>query len=283
MVKADVLRWLDEEEEKLKLIAMAGRDTGAQLTDEQILESEDLVTYERYFSQVQNTNAQIEQPDKRAMSVNQVYSADGRYGSKAGKISYDNFIKHHASENIFDNELLDQQYKFWESDEDREYRLRRLWIDLKRKNALGGVDATTADEHTDINKNAVELLRKIRWKVDQELTRRNIEPLFKNNYAGKYDKEEFLLDCDMEFFKVKKLLDKHPSVLKEDPLIGIDYMKIINLIKQKKLLEHSGDHFDSSNANKVHWHDMNVLERERLMKKKEEFDKYNRDKIMEMT
>ena len=179
--------------------------------------------------------------------------------------------------------MLDQQYKFWESDEDREYRLRRLWIDLKRKNALGGVDATTADEHTDINKNAVELLRKIRWKVDQELTRRNIEPLFKNNYAGKYDKEEFLLDCDMEFFKVKKLLEKHPSVLKEDPLIGIDYMKIINLIKQKKLLEHSGDHFDSSNANKVHWHDMNILERERLMKKKEEFDKYNRDKIMEMT
>jgi hypothetical protein len=34
MVKADVLRWLDEEEEKLKLIAMIGRDSGDQLTDE---------------------------------------------------------------------------------------------------------------------------------------------------------------------------------------------------------------------------------------------------------
>jgi hypothetical protein len=89
MVKADVLRWLDEEEEKLKLIAMIGRDSGDQLTDEQILESQDLVTYERYFSQVQSSNATIDQPDKRAMSVNEIHSADGRYGSKAGKISYE--------------------------------------------------------------------------------------------------------------------------------------------------------------------------------------------------
>ncbi len=49
-------------------------------------------------------------------------------------------------------------------------------------------------------------MRKIRWRVDQELTRRNIDPLFKDNYAGKYDKEEFLIDSDMEFYKIKKLL-----------------------------------------------------------------------------
>jgi len=42
---------------------------------------------------------------------------------------------------MFDNDLIEQQYKFWESDLDREIRLRSIWIDLKRKNALGGVDA----------------------------------------------------------------------------------------------------------------------------------------------
>jgi len=62
-------------------------------------------------------------------------------------------------------------------------------------------------------------VRKIRWRVDQELTRRNIEPLFKNNYAGKYDKEEFLIDVDMEFYKIKKLLERNPKVLKDDPVI----------------------------------------------------------------
>jgi len=43
-------------------------------------------------------------------------------------------------------QLLEQQYKFWESTEDRENRLKKIWIDLKRKNALGGIDAQTTDE-----------------------------------------------------------------------------------------------------------------------------------------
>ena len=93
-----------------------------------------------------------------------------------------------------------------------------------------------------------ELLRRVRWKVDQEATRHNIEPFFKELYANKYEKNEFLLGADMQFFKVKKLLDNNPSVLKDDPVISIDYMKIINLLKQKKLLETTSDPYDPENS-----------------------------------
>jgi hypothetical protein len=86
------------------------------------------------------------------------------------------------------------------------------------------------------------LTRQIRWKIDQELTRRNIDPLFKENYRA-YDKEEFLIDADIEFFKIKSLLAKNPKMLKEDPFIGIDYIKIINLIKRKKLTELTSNEF----------------------------------------
>ena len=41
---------------------------------------------------------------------------------------------------MFDNDLLDQAYKFWETDEDKAERLKKIWIDLKRKNAIGGID-----------------------------------------------------------------------------------------------------------------------------------------------
>ena len=88
------------------------------------------------------------------------------------------------------------------------------------------------------------MVRRVRWRVDQELTRRSIEPLFKDNYAGKYDKTEFLIDADVEFTKIKRLLEKHPKVLREDPILSTDYFKIIGLIKQKKLLEDTSDHFD---------------------------------------
>ena len=72
--------------------------------------------------------------------------------------------------------------------------------------------------------------------------RRNIEPLFKDNYRT-YDKEEFLADADIEFFKIKNLLGKNPKLLKEDPLLGLDYLRIIKLIKRKKILEESSNEF----------------------------------------
>jgi len=42
--------------------------------------------------------------------------------------------------------LLEQAYKFWETEEDKQERLRKIWLDLKRKNAIGGVDVRTADQ-----------------------------------------------------------------------------------------------------------------------------------------
>jgi hypothetical protein len=81
--------------------------------------------------------------------------------------------------------------------------------------------------------------------MDQELTKRNIVPIFKHNYRA-YDKEEFLIDSDLEFFKIKKLLEKNPKVLRDDPLLSIDYMKIIGLIKKKQLLEETSNHYDPS-------------------------------------
>jgi len=93
------------------------------------------------------------------------------------------------------------------------------------------------------------------------LTRRNIEPVFKDNYAGKYDKEEFLIDAGMEFFKIKKLLSKNPKLLKDDPVLSLDYFKIINLIKRKKLLEDTSDNFNAEDGINTIWNDLSMLER----------------------
>lgn len=125
---------------------------------------------------------------------------------------------------------MDLEYKFWESSEDKEARIKKIWIGLKRKNALGTASAATAGDNQRLNYEIAELLRRVRWRVDQELTRRSIEPIFKENYYS-YDKDEFLLDADFEFVKVRNLLSKSPKLLRDDPVIGIDYLKVINLIK----------------------------------------------------
>lgn len=73
-------------------------------------------------------------------------------------------------------------------------------------------------------------MRRVRWRADQELTRRSIQPIFQENYYA-YDKEEFLFDADFEFVKIKNLLSKSPKLLRDDPILSVDYLKIINLIK----------------------------------------------------
>lgn len=157
-------------------------------------------------------------------------------------------------------QLLEMEYKFWETQEDKEERIKRIWIDLKRKNALGGLDQRTSGEQIELNKEITELTRKIRWRVDQELTRRSIEPIFKENYYT-YDKDEFLIDADFEFVKIKNLLSKSPKLLKEDPILSIDYLKIINLIKQKKLLENTTDQYDPTSAVEAHHYDVDKNDR----------------------
>jgi len=73
-----------------------------------------------------------------------------------------------------------------------------LWIDLKRKNALGGIDQRTTAEQIEINRSIAEITRRVRWRVDQELVRRSVQPVFKENLYS-YDKDEFLFDADFEF------------------------------------------------------------------------------------
>jgi hypothetical protein len=107
-----------------------------------------------------------------------------------------------------------------------------------------------------------------------------VEPLFKENYRA-YDKEEFLLDSDIEFSKLKHLLEKNPKLLKEDPLLGVDYLKIINLIKRKKLIEVTSDEYNPADSIDSTYRDISLIEREALFKRLKQEDKLRRDLDMD--
>jgi len=101
--------------------------------------------------------------------------------------------------------------------------------------------------------------------------------VFKDNYAGKYDKEEFLIDAGMEFFKIKKLLSKNPKLLKDDPVLSLDYFKIINLIKRKRLLEETSDHYNAEDQVNTVWNDPTLLEKKKTEKERAEFERYSKN------
>lgn len=121
-------------------------------------------------------------------------------------------------------------------------------------------------EQTELTKEICELTRRIRWRVDQEMVRKNVEPIFKEHYYS-YTKREFMLDADFEFYKVRNLLSKSPRLLQDDPVLSVDYMKVINLIKEKKLLESTSDHFDPRSSVQNHFHDIAKAEALQDMKR----------------
>lgn len=89
------------------------------------------------------------------------------------------------------------------------------------------------------------------------------------------------MDHEVEFSKIKSLLDRHPKVLREDPIIGMDYLRMINLIRKKRLLEQTLDPNDPQNIHESHYYDIDgealkkALREERRLKEKlkqSEFD-----------
>mmetsp|Transcript_36958 Transcript_36958/g.56607 ORF Transcript_36958/g.56607 Transcript_36958/m.56607 type:complete len:404 (+) Transcript_36958:405-1616(+) len=238
--RADVLELAEKEEEKLDFAEFAKAAEEAR---------KKILNYEDYFEVDMTKEAHVRRKEL----------LKHKRGEKA--MTFEQYVDDKALTNtLFDMDLIDLDYKFWESEEDKKERLKLLWIDLKRKNAIGGVDKRTSREQTSLNQEIVDLTRRIRWRVDQELTRRSIDPLFKENYYS-YDKDEFLMDADFEFVKIKNLLSKNPKMLKEDPVLSIDYLKIINLIKKKKLLEKTTDQFDPTAAMETHHYDVSYQEK----------------------
>lgn len=101
---------------------------------------------------------------------------------------------------------------------------------------------------------------------------KHIEPIFKDDYYS-YTKQEFMYDADFEFYKVKNLLQKSPRLLREDPILCVDYLRIINLIKHKKLLERTENKFDPTASPDIHFYDLEKEELDRREKLQAELER----------
>lgn len=60
--------------------------------------------------------------------------------------------------------------------------------------------------------------------------------------------DEFMADSKIQFIKIKELLMNTPDYLKDHPSVGLEYFKILSLIRRRYLLERSrrafGEEYD---------------------------------------
>ena len=82
-----------------------------------------------------------------------------------------------------------------------------------------------------------------------------MDPLFKYYYR-EYTKDEFMMDSEVTFFKLKRFLQHDPKVLRDDPLITHEYQNILNMIKQKRMMEISANEYDPTKSELIYYHNV---------------------------
>lgn len=57
-------------------------------------------------------------------------------------------------------------------------------------------------------------------------------------------------------------------------MLNIDYYKIINLVRRKKLLENTSDAFAAEEQSTATWNDMTLVQKDKYEREKLEYERY---------
>jgi hypothetical protein len=77
-----------------------------------------------------------------------------------------------------------------------------------------------------------------------------------------------MFDADMQFSKLKNFLHKNPRILKEDPVIGQEYMEIIKMIRRKKLIEYTAPAYSREHTESLEEQEHRLLSKNRFSRSK---------------
>lgn len=183
-------------------------------------------------------------------------------------------------------------YEYWETAEEKEERLRLIWLESKQKllNNLERSNNITDIENMKIPSDKAGLeeniqslansltkqIRDLRFKIDQNLLKLNKHPVFGSNYKY-YKNRDLLLDSEHEFHKIKKFLKNDKDVIKEDPEIGYRYEELLENLKRKKVMENTYiEHYTERSYSQLKGKMYNIDIEEEAKDDDEEFSKFEK-------
>ncbi len=235
-IKNKIMDEIEQEEQRFKISS----EKNSQLESETEIEKlrKKKTNYESYFGILPNYNADV------------LSKKSDRFSEGAGKnmkkfIKFEEYVNEFSNRYMFDNDLLYESYYYWEDADEKEMRLRELWINScknKLEKNIKRPDYVIKDLQK-VNEDISELVRSLRRKIDQSLLKIRKHPIFGANYRY-YKRDEFMLDSEMEFHKIKKFLENSPDKIKNDPEIGYKYKELIDLLKRKKVGEQTTSKFE---------------------------------------
>ena len=113
-------------------------------------------------------------------------------------ISYEEYLKENEKVALLDKDILEMNYEYWETTEEKEERLRLIWMQSKQK-TLSNLEISNneaASENFEMPRERISLeesieslsniltkqIRDLRFKIDQNLLKAKKHPVFGSNY-----------------------------------------------------------------------------------------------------
>ena len=200
-------------------------------------------------------------------------------------------MKENSQAYLLDKDLLEMNYEYWETPEEKEERLRINWIESKQKllkniemtNSLverDGIELprdliTTEDTIEKLSNELCKMIRDLRFKIDQNLLKINKHPLFGSNYKY-YKGDEFLIDSDHEFYKIKKFLKNDKNKIINDHEVVHRYDELLETLKRKKIMENTyTEHYNERAYHQLDKGDIFESEEEEEIKQQESLKKFD--------
>jgi len=141
------------------------------------------------------------------------------------------YLEETVGDNIFNYDEEELKFKYFESASERERRLQRLWKRVYHFNKTESVDARSLQEQIRAQKRAVEKLREVRWNIDQDLKKHEDAVTFEKHEELLGD-EEFFVDSEIRFDKLKRYLKLPPSILRKNDIAKKEHDQINKMISQ---------------------------------------------------
>lgn len=106
-------------------------------------------------------------------------------------------------------------FKLFETIQEKRHRLEKKWLQSRLSALEGGVDKPTFEEQQELVNQAIDKLRRVKYRVDQIATK-NAQKLFFDEH-NVFGRDEILIDMHDSYEKVEQYLKQPEQVRKSTP------------------------------------------------------------------
>eukprot|EP01015_Nassula_variabilis_P021264 TRINITY_DN3770_c0_g1_i2.p1 TRINITY_DN3770_c0_g1~~TRINITY_DN3770_c0_g1_i2.p1 ORF type:complete len:745 (-),score=182.72 TRINITY_DN3770_c0_g1_i2:154-2388(-) len=126
-------------------------------------------------------------------------------------------------------------YRLFENNEERMARLEEKWLKVRLASLESNLEKPTMQEQSETLQKVVDKVRRIKWRVDQQMQKNAEKLLFEEHM--RFTQDELMADEEVYYEMLDFYLKQSEEAKKDTPRKELDDERIMKTIKRRQLVE----------------------------------------------